>query len=326
QKEGIKMRVGFIGTGRIANRHLEKLIRIKNVELISFCDLIKERAEEVAKKYGGRAYTDHYKMLDKENLDAVYICLPPFAHTNQEILAAEKGINLFIEKPIALNLEKARQINEVIKKAGIISSVGYVYRYSDIVNRVKEEVGDKKIALLLGYYLSSMPHPSWWRKKDASGGQIVEQATHIFDLARYFAGEVDKLYAQRSQGLMSNIENYSVDDASCVSLHFRNGTIGTISSTCLLQRKGRWGINLIGKDIEINLFLSSHFLRINGEEEGEKIRAARDPYQEENQAFIEAVKNNDPTPIKSPYSDALKTLELTLAANTSLEKGRAVIL
>jgi len=319
------VRVGFIGTGKIAGRHLEKLIKIKDVELVSFCDLAREKAEEVAKKYGGRPYTNHYEMLDKENLDAIYICLPPFAHTDQEILAAEKGINLFIEKPIALSLEKARQVNEAIKKGGIISSIGYVYRYSDIVNKVKEKVGDKKIALLLGYYLSPMPYPSWWRKKEESGGQIVEQSTHIFDLARYFAGEVDKLYAQRSQGLMSNVENCSVDDASCVILHFKSGTIGTISSTCLLRRKGSWGINLIGKDIEINLFLSSHLLRINGEKE-EEIRAARDPYQEENQAFIEAVKNNDPTKIKSPYSDAFKTLELTLAANASLEKGEAVIL
>jgi len=321
----MKVRIGFIGTGRIANRHLEKLSRIKDAQLVSFCDVIKERAQEVAARYGGKFYTNHYEMLDKEDLDAVYICLPPFAHTDQEILAAERGINLFIEKPITLSLEKARQINEIIKKTGIISSVGYVYRYSDIVNRAKAEVGDKKIALLLGYYLSSMPYARWWKKKNESGGQIVEQTTHIFDLARYFAGEVDKLYAQRSQGLMNNVENCNVDDASCVSLHFKSGTIGTISSTCLLRRKGNWGIDLIGKDIEINLFLSSHLLRINGERE-EEIRVARDPYQEENQAFIEAIKEDDPTKIKSPYSDALKTLELTLAADASLEREEIVTL
>jgi len=321
----MSVRVGFIGTGKIANRHIEKLTRIKEAKLVSFCDVVREKAEKLARKYGGRAYTDYYEMLDEESLDAVYICLPPFAHADQEILAAEKGINLFIEKPIALNLEKARQINETIEKAGIISSVGYVYRYSDIANRAREEVGDKEIALLLGYYLCSMPYPDWWKVKDASGGQIVEQTTHIFDLARYFAGEVDRVYAQRSRGLMSEVENYSVDDASCVSLHFKSGTIGNISSSCLLKKGGHWGIRFIGKDLEINLLLSSHLLNINKESEV-KIRATQDPYEQENQAFIEAVKEGAPTKIKSPYFDALKTLELTLAANTSLERDEVVTL
>jgi len=321
----MSVRVGFIGTGKIANRHIEKLTRIKEVKFVSFCDVVQEKAERLAQKYGGRAYTDHSEMLDKERLDAVYICLPPFAHTDQEILAAEKGINLFIEKPIALSLEKARQINEVIEKAGVISSVGYVYRYSDIVNRAKEEIDGKKIALVLGYYLCSMPYPHWWRVKDASGGQIVEQTTHIFDLARYFVGEVDRVYAQRSQGLMNDVENYSVDDASCVSLHFKSGTIGNISSSCLLKKGGHWGIRFISKDLEVNLHLSSHLLSINSEKEI-KIRSSQDPYQQENQAFIEAVRKKDPTKIKSPYFDALKTLELTLAANASLEKEEVIFL
>ncbi|MCD6083903.1 hypothetical protein J7J59_07335, partial [Candidatus Aerophobetes bacterium] len=74
-----------------------------------------------------------------------------------------------------------------------------------------------------------------------------------------------------------------------------------------------------------NLHLSSHLLSINGEKEI-KIRSSQDPYQQENQAFIEAVKKKDPTKIKSPYFDALKTLELTLAANASLEKEEVIFL
>lgn len=321
----MKVRIGFIGTGRIANRHMEKLCKIKDTTLVSVCDVEKKEAEKMTKIWGGKLYTDYREMLNKESLDAVYICLPPFAHTDQEILAAEKGINLFVEKPLALDLKKASQISKIIEDSGVISSVGYLYRYSDIVNRAKEEVRQKKIALILGHYLCPMPSIRWWRNKNESGGQIVEQTTHIFDLARYLVGEVNTIYGQRSRGLMEDVENYSLDDASCINLYFQSGAVGSISSACTLKRGRDWGINLIGKGFRIDLLLSSHLLIISNGKRRE-IKMQTDPYQAEDEAFIEAVKKNRPEIIRSPYSDALKTLKLTLAADSSLEKGKIITL
>jgi predicted dehydrogenase len=321
----VKVRIGFIGTGRIANRHMEKLCKIKDTTLVSVCDVEKKEAEKMIKIWGGKLYTDYREMLNKEGLDAVYICLPPFAHTDQEILAAEKGINLFVEKPLALDLKKACQISKIIEDSGVISSVGYLYRYSDIVNRAKEEVSQKKIALILGHYLCPMPSIRWWRNKNESGGQIVEQTTHIFDLARYLVGEVDTIYGQRSRGLMEDVENYSLDDASCINLYFQSGAVGGISSACTLKRGRDWGINLIGKSFRIDLLLSSHLLIISNGKRRE-IKMQTDPYQAEDEAFIEAVKKDRPEIIRSPYPDALKTLKLTLAADSSLEKGKIISL
>ena len=319
----MKVRIGFIGTGRIAIRHMEKLAKIEDTRLVSVCDVDKEEAQRVARTFGTNCYTDYRKMLDKEKLEAVYICLPPLAHGDQEIMAAEKKINLFVEKPLALSLKKAYQIDEVIKKNGIISSVGYVYRYSDIVNKVKKKLENRKIALILGYYFCPLRPVYWWRNKNESGGQIVEQTTHIFDLARYLVGEINEVYGQGSRGLMEEIENYNLDDTSCVNLRFENGAIGSISSACILSHGRDWGINLIGKGFKIDLLLSSHLLKItNGKKE--KVKMIIDPYQAENNIFIKAIKENNSEIIKSPYSDALKTLELTLAANASLEKGKVI--
>ncbi len=319
----MKVRVGFIGTGRIAVRHMQKLSKIKDTRLVSVCDVHKKEAERVARTFATNYYTDYRKMLEKEKLEAVYICLPPFAHGEQEIMAAEKKINLFIEKPLALNLKKAYQINEAIEKNSIISSVGYVYRYSDIVSKVKKELEKRKTALILGYYFCPLRPVYWWRNKNESGGQIVEQTTHIFDLARYLVGEINEVYGQRSQGLMEEVENYDLDDTSCVNLHFKNGAIGSISSACILSHGRDWGINLIGKGFKIDLLLSSHLLKItNGKKE--EVKMTIDPYQSENDLFIKAIKENNPEIIKSPYSDALKTLKLTLAANTSLERGKVI--
>lgn len=322
----MEVKVGFIGTGKIAHRHMEKLTKIKGVRLVSFCDIEEIRAREVMRKYGGRYYTEYHQMLEKEDLDAVYICLPPFAHTDQEILAAEAGINIFVEKPIALNLEKVHQIKEVVEKNGIITCVGYLYRYADIVNRAKEILAHKKVAMFLGYYFCPIPLLHWWGTRHRSGGQIVEQTTHIFDLARYLIGEVDEIYGQRIRGLRDEKnENSDIDDASCITLRFRSGAIGNISSSCLLSHGRDWGADLITSDMRIQLHLSSHLLRISNEKE-EEMRMQIDPYELEDKAFIQAVKERNPEKIKSSYADALKTLELTLAANSTLDKGRIISL
>ncbi len=322
----MEVKVGFIGTGKIAHRHMEKLTKIKDVRLISFCDIEEIRAREAMRKYGGRYYTEYRQMLEKENLDAVYICLPPFAHTDQEILTAEAGINMFVEKPIALNLEKVEQVKEVVEKRGIITSVGYLYRYADIVNRVKEILTDKKVAMFLGYYFCPIPSLHWWGTKHRSGGQIVEQTTHIFDLARYLIGEVDEVYGQRIRGLRDEKnENCDIDDASCITLRFRNGAIGNISSSCLLSHGRDWGAELIIPNMRIQLNLSSHLLKISNARK-EEMKMQTDPYELEDRAFIQAVKERNPDKIKSSYADALKTLELTLAANSALDEGRIISL
>ena len=322
----MEVKVGFIGAGKIAHRHMEKLSKIKDVRLNSFCDIEEIRAREAMRKYGGTYYTEYHQMLEKEDLDAVYICLPPFAHTDQEILAAESGINLFVEKPIALNLEKVHQIKEVVEKNGIITSVGYLYRYADIVNRAKEILAHKKVAMFLGYYFCPIPLLHWWGTRHRSGGQIVEQTTHIFDLARYLIGEVDEIYGQRIRGLRDGkSKNCDIDDASCITLHFQSGAIGNISSSCLLSHGRDWGADLVTPDMRIQLHLSSHLLKISNEKE-EEMKMQIDPYELEDRAFIQAVKEGNPEKIKSSYADALRTLELTLAANSALDKGRIISL
>lgn len=322
----MEVKVGFIGAGKIAHRHMEKLTKIKGVRLISFCDIEEARAREAMRKYGGRYYTEYRQMLEKEDLDAVYICLPPFAHTDQEILAAKAGINIFVEKPIALDLEKVHQTEEVVEKNGIISSVGYLYRYADIVNRAKEVLTHKKVAMFLGYYFCPIPSLHWWGARRRSGGQIVEQTTHIFDLARYLIGEVDEIYGHRIRGLRNEKnKNCDIDDASCIILRFQNGAIGNISSSCLLSHGRDWGADLVTPNMRIQLHLSSHLLKISNEKE-EEMKMQIDPYELEDRAFIQAVKERNPERIKSSYADALKTLELTLAANSALDKGRIISL
>ncbi len=74
------LKVACVGTGFIAGRHLEALSTFPDVEVVAVADAVRERAEEVAGRYGTRAYDDGMALLEKEDLDAVWICVPPFAH------------------------------------------------------------------------------------------------------------------------------------------------------------------------------------------------------------------------------------------------------
>ncbi|HDD34326.1 MAG TPA: hypothetical protein ENG30_04150, partial [Thermofilaceae archaeon] len=85
-----RLKIGFIGCGGIARAHANRLVRFSDVELVAFSDIAVGKAEALAHKFGGRAYSDWREMLDRENLDIVFICLPPFAHQDEVMVAAEK--------------------------------------------------------------------------------------------------------------------------------------------------------------------------------------------------------------------------------------------
>ena len=90
------IKIGFIGVGGIAGSHLGNLSQIEEARVVALCDVVKEKAEEAAKKYQAISYTNYKEMLDKEGLDAVFICVPPFAHGDIEIDVAKKGIPFFV--------------------------------------------------------------------------------------------------------------------------------------------------------------------------------------------------------------------------------------
>ena len=168
------IKVGFIGAGGMANAHMKNLATFEDVKISAICDVDKKIAEERSNTYGGQAYGDFEEMLKHEPVDALYICTPPFAHGEQEKMAAAMKIPMFIEKPIAVTLDQASEILDAVSDAGIITSVGYHWRYAAAAARALHELKGKKILGALGYWLGGMPGLSWWRVRAQSGGQHVE--------------------------------------------------------------------------------------------------------------------------------------------------------
>jgi myo-inositol 2-dehydrogenase / D-chiro-inositol 1-dehydrogenase len=320
------VRVGFVGCGGMAGGHIENWARMReqgeDVALTAFCDLDASRAERYATRFGGRAYDDFRSMLDREELEAVYVVVPPHAHTGAELLAAQKGSALFVEKPIANSLETAQEIAAAVDKAGVVNSVGYHMRYQESTDCAREALQGKTVGMVIGYWMGGMPGVSWWRRLEESGGQFVEQTTHIFDLARYLVGDVTEVYANATVRALQDVERFNVTDVGAANLKFANGAIGTIHNTCLLKMGYTTGLHLITPDLIVEV--TGSLCKLIEPDRRTDYPTRDNPYQREDRIFLDAIKTGDRSAIRATYADALKSLAATLAANESYQTGQPV--
>jgi myo-inositol 2-dehydrogenase / D-chiro-inositol 1-dehydrogenase len=319
------MKIGFIGTGWFANKHANILGEMDGIDVTAFCGTSIEKAETEARKWSSaKGYTNVEEMLDKQKLDAVYICVPPMAHGAIEQALLERRIPFFVEKPLGINdvpFEIARKIEE----QGLITSVGYHWRYMDISKKAQALLQERQVGMALGYWMGSMPMVPWWRDVNKSGGQFIEQTTHIVDLLRFLSGEVKEVYAAYSSGVMERkVEGTTVSDVGSVILKLNNGIVANISNTCILPESYKAGLDVYTNEGVMEI--SSNQLRdIRGKEINE-YRNQLDPYKVENEIFLNAVKTGDSTHILSTYKDAVKTHVITLAAARSAMTGVPVTL
>src|SRR5215211_1154817 len=116
-------RIGFIGAGIIANRHLGNLLGFDDVAVVAVADVAAERAASLAARCGGQPYGDYQEMLARERLDALYVCVPPFAHGAPELAAVEHGLPFFVEKPLAVDLATAETIADGVAARGLVTGV-----------------------------------------------------------------------------------------------------------------------------------------------------------------------------------------------------------
>ncbi len=315
--------VGIIGTGNIASYHLNSLEKIGEARVTAVYDVARDRAEQVGRRFGAKVYTDHRELITQSGVQALYVCLPPFAHEDQELLAAERGIALFVEKPVALTEERARQVLAAVQQSGIITSTGYHWRHSPLTDRARDLLKGKIIGMVQGYWHGGMPGVAWWRRLDQSGGQFVEQATHIVDLARYLAGDVRRVSASYATRALGNVENFSVADVGTVNLEFDSGVVGNITTSCMVGQGYTVGLNVLCQGLIIEELANT--LRVIQPGHTQEFRSNENPYLLEDRTFIEAVQTGNPAAIRAPYVEAVKTLLVTLAANQSAQTGQTVI-
>lgn len=320
------MDVGFIGVGGIAQPHLDHLDDIDDVSVSVVCDVDEAAAREAADPRGATVYTDHEEMYEREGgvLDAVYVCIPPFAHTTQELMAAERGIPFLVEKPIALSRDLAEEVSAAVAANDVVTQVGYQRRYSPLLERAGEILDGRRIALLDGRRVSSVPGTAWWGIEAESGGQVVEMSTHDFDVARYLGGEVERVSAYGGQEVVT--EAIDFEDATTASMRHESGAVSNVSSTCA---GAGWGggadFAVVADGAELYVHWGD---RLTGTADGEEVAVEAEgasAQRREDEAFIEAVRADDPDLPRSPYADAARTLDLTLSVTEAIDGGEVVL-
>lgn len=320
-------KVAFIGAGNIAQSHMPSVNERASSRIVAICDLEQDRAGETAGKFDARPYTDHTRMLEETAPDAVYVCVPPFAHGRIELDLAERDIPFCVEKPVHLDLTQALRVARAVRERHLVTSVGYQVRYAPQVAEAIDFLDGHPISLAQGWFVGGMPPTPWWRRKDKSGGQIVEQATHTVDLMRLLAGEIETVHAVASTGAMSEIEGYDIEDATVAAISFKSGAAGQVATACVLCDGGtpQVGLRLDGRDFTVDLSYTS--LSINSAEREfsrDYPRALPDAMRDLDNAFLDAAAGTETRAIRSDYEDAVRSLAVSLAINRSLQTGQPV--
>ena len=231
-----KVKVGIIGCGKIAQTHAKSLSMLDEADFVAVCDMDSARAREFAEQFGvPNVFSDMNEMLTSGLVEAVMCCTPHPVHERVVVAAAEAGIHVLCEKPMAITLEEADRMIEATDEAGVAFGVIFQRRWWPAAQRIRAAIDAGKLGhLTIGEcqvkidrnraYFESDP----WRGKWATegGGVLMNQAVHAIDMFAWFMGkpvEVTGRYATHVHG-----DYIDVEDTAVATLVFENGALGTI--------------------------------------------------------------------------------------------------
>ena len=284
-----KVRIGIIGCGGIANgKHMPSLKMLDNVEMVAFCDIIPERAQEAAEKYGtpdAKVFSNYQELL-KLDLDVVHVLTPNSSHAPITIDALESGKHVMCEKPMAMNTEEAKSMLEAARRTGMKLTIGYQNRFRADSLYLKKccENGD------LGhvYYARALAIrrravPTWGvflDEEKQGGGPLIDIGTHALDLTLWCMDNYEpamvvgtKYHELAPKANSANAwgswdpEKFTVEDAAFGFIRMKNGATITVEAS--------WALNtlfvheaktmLSGSEGGADMLGENGALRLNGE-------------------------------------------------------------
>ena len=229
------LRLGVIGAGRIGKIHAENLAtRIPAVEVAAIADIDLKAAQQLADRLHVPVATDDYHViLSDPTIDAVAICSSTDTHAKIIIEAAQASKHIFCEKPIDYDLVKIDAALEAVEKARIKLQIGFNRRFDPNFRKVRAMVAEGKIGdphILRITSRDPTPPPVSYVK--VSGGMFLDMTIHDFDMARYLSGsEVEEVYVAAGVMVDPGIGEAGDVDTAVITLHFANGTIGSIDNS-----------------------------------------------------------------------------------------------
>jgi myo-inositol 2-dehydrogenase / D-chiro-inositol 1-dehydrogenase len=328
------MSVGIIGAGWMARDHRGVLDSLDGVSIAAVCDVDRERAEELASGTGASVYTDWRDLLDREDLGAALVCIPPLAHREPAVEALGRGLPVYLEKPIARTLEDAAAIVEAAERSAAVCAVGYQWHALDLLDDLRDLLEGEQVGLLVGTSIGPTQSRPWFLDRRAGGGNLLERGSHHLDLARAVGGDVVSVQAAasrvrlaRSAGPASGgAAEGDIDDAVTITLELASGGLATVVVAWTRPgQPGSYSLDVVASDSTFRLNLDPDFTLTGMSHDRPVTRqSASRPLERSWRKFLDAVAQRDPSAVACTPPDAAATLAVAVAAERALETGKAV--
>ena len=332
-----KIRAAVIGLGWPGIQHLKGYIADPRSEVVAVCDLDKGHAKKVASEYKiSRVYTDHLKMLENSDIDAVSVCLPNFLHAPISIDALKAGKHVLCEKPPARSAQEAKAMSDTASENGKTLMYALVQRFDGSTQRLKRLVRRGELGEIYfgkaGYVRRRgvpVGKEGWFVDKERSGGgALIDIGVHALDCVWWLMNsprpvEVMGTSYSHFGHLVPNDIKYDVDDATFAQIRFENGATIILETTWALNLPGDNYIKVSGTKAGATLNPFTLYTEKDGKELDKPLDAPSiNSFDEEVKHFVECIIDG-----KEPISSAeqgIMLMQMLDGIYESAQKGRSV--
>jgi predicted dehydrogenase len=334
------LRVGLIGCGRIAQFfHLRILAGAPGGRLVAVADAEPSLLASARKRAdGATGFADYRDLLASAEVDAVVICLPTGMHAAAAIEALDAGKHVYLEKPVAINLDEGQRVLDAWRRSGKIGMTGFNFRFHPLHRRVKQMLQSGAIGRVgcvrSTFCASPRPMPQWKQRRADGGGVLLDLASHHIDLARFFFDrEVETVHAS-VQSIRSE------QDTATVKLQLTDGPVVQSTHSMIVDDVDGWEFYGEGKRLILDRYAGRvEVLQHDRPRKGpgaavnaasqsltavkNALRPPGEPsFREALHAFIDATRTGKP--IEPDLATGYRSLQVVDAAERSAESGTVI--
>lgn len=325
------VRLGLISCGNMGASLARSAHGLPDAAVVAVCDIVEEKAGALAGELDARCFTDYMELLGCDDIDAVIVASPNFAHCEMTVAAADAKKHVFCEKPMALNVADCRAMIEACERSGVKLMVGQVLRYLPVFETITElvESGDFGRAFSVstcrigGAWGAAGVRAPWRYKAEQCGGVLFEVNQHEIDYMRRLLGDAKSVFAAMGQYVRQDID---FADLNYVLIHFERGGIGCLMTGQAAEIGSYDGKVLCHKG---SIFFDNGRRRLTYRLAGKELveidvrkRKFEPGVRKELRQFCEAIVRDEEPAI--PGAEGLRNVEIAEAAILSAREGRLV--
>ncbi len=247
-----KIKIAVVGCGHISSKHFSSIEKHHNkLKLICICDSNKDKLLLMKKKFKVKTYSNLNEMLKNEKLDLVVLCTPSGIHADQTVLCAKHGVNIIVEKPMAINWLSGLRMVKACEDFKVNLFVVKQIRKNPVLQLLKKAISKNRFGKIYlvninvfwnrsqEYYNQS----DWRGSLKLDGGAFMNQASHYVDLLHWLIGPINEIHS-----LMSTTRKIEAEDTGVLNIKWSNGTLGSMNVTMLTYKKNlEASITVIGE-------------------------------------------------------------------------------